>query len=239
MGLTKAKTKAKVNEAKADIQKKTEEDKLVKAKEDEKKADEGATTKSLSAAKTNYDVASKGHEAAIKNVESAKDEVLAAAAAQSKIRAALKQHKTEDKKAKDPLTGPKALTVAAAAWAKKTAKFKAEAFTAHLDSAVAAQGDLAAFKKLNRFQEKLNEAKSDVREAKSEVKAMEAVAEEGAELANKAAADAKFSVNRGPVKAQLKESAKVMEKTEQKADQKLAVDKKTAETADQDERIWC
>merc|ERR1711957_1006473 len=139
MGLTKAKTKAKVNEAKADIQKKTEEDKLVKAKEDEKKADEGATTKSLSAAKTNYDVASKGHEAAIKNVESAKDEVLAAAAAQSKIRAALKQHKTEDKKAKAPLAGPKALTVTAADWAKKTAKFKAEAFTAHLDSAVAAQ----------------------------------------------------------------------------------------------------
>merc|ERR1712166_1041427 len=228
--LTKAKTKAK-----ADIQKKTEEDKLVKAKEDEKKADEGATTKSLSAAKSNYDVASKGHEAAIKNVESAKDEVLAAAAAQSKIRAALKQHKTEDKKAKDPLAGPKALTVTAAAWAKKTAKFKAEAFTAHLDSAVAAQGDLAAFKKLNRFQEKLNEAKSDVRGAKSEVKAKEAAAEEGAELANKAAADAKFSVNRGPVKAQLKESAKVMEKTEQKADQKLAVEKKTAETAEQGE----
>jgi len=233
--LNKAKTKAKVNKAKADIQKKTEEDKLAKAKEDEKKADEGATAKSLSAAKTNYEVASKGHKAAIQNVESAKDEVLAAAAAQSKIRAALKHHKAEDNKAKDPLAGPKPLTVTAAAWAKKTAALKSEAFTAHLDSAVAAQGDLAAFKQLNRFQEKLNEAKSDVREAKSEVKAKEAVAEEGAELANKADADAKFSVNRGPVKAQLMESAKSMEKTEQKADQELAVERKTAETAEQGE----
>merc|ERR1719502_1027006 len=226
-----AKQEEEAAEEKAKVAKEADEKELEQAKAEAKKAIDGAVDKSLNAAQTSYDVADKAAAAAQQDMTRAKKELKQAEAATTTVDQAKAHAEKVHEVAKQTIVPPE-VKVTADMWAKKVGELKKEAFSAHIDSARAAQAELDAQKAVHKYEEKLREKKEEVSEEKAAVSEKQQLMQEAQSLRNNANAKAKFSVDGDSVKKQLAKNAEEEDEQEKNAELELAAARKKEEATE-------